>query len=69
MVYRLLRLWGSPPAPGEQALADFRALYADSLELNGSEVFVEELVFRARVLHSSTAEPAGAPIEVPDVAE
>jgi len=48
MVYRLLRLWGSPPAPGEQALADFRALYADSLELNGSEVFVEELVFRAR---------------------
>src|SRR2546423_9066066 len=56
MVDRLLRLWGSPPAPGEQALADFRTLYADPLQLNGNEVFVEELVFRARVLHTAFVE-------------
>jgi hypothetical protein len=56
MVDRLLRLWGSPPAPGEQALADFRTLYADPLQLNGNEVFVEELVFRARLLHTAFVE-------------
>lgn len=53
---RVLRLWGSAPPPGEQALRDFRAVYADPLLLNGSEVFVEELVFRARVLHNAFVE-------------
>jgi hypothetical protein len=56
MLDRVLRLWASPPPPGEQALADFRAVYSDPLLLNGSRVFVEELVFRARVLHAAFVE-------------
>jgi SnoaL-like polyketide cyclase len=56
MVDRLLQLWASPPAPGEQALADFRTMYADPLKVNGNQVLLEQLVLRARVLHAAFVE-------------
>jgi hypothetical protein len=56
MVDRLLRLWASPPAPGEQAVADFRTMYADPLQVNGREVLLEELVLRAHILHTAFVE-------------
>lgn len=50
---RLTRLWSSPPAVEEQALADFRTMYTDPVRLNGSEVAVEQLVLRARCMRLS----------------
>jgi hypothetical protein len=56
MLDRLMQLWGSPPREGEQALADFRAVYADPVLLNGSPATVEQLVTRSRSLHAAFAD-------------
>jgi hypothetical protein len=50
---RLLRLWAKPPPEGDAALAAFGAVYSDPISLNGSEIPLEALVLRARILHAA----------------
>ena len=51
LVDRLLGLWRDPPADDTAALAAFRALYADPVDVNGVTVAVADLLVRARALH------------------
>jgi predicted ester cyclase len=50
LVDRALRLWSEPLAEGDDALAAFRTVYADPLEVNGVQTPLRELVDRARML-------------------
>jgi len=49
-VDRALRLWSEPLAEGDEALAAFRTVYVDPLEVNGVQTPLRELVDRARML-------------------
>jgi ketosteroid isomerase-like protein len=51
LVDRLLDLWMDPPADDTAALAGFRALYTDPVDVNGAPVSVADLLARARALH------------------
>jgi len=48
---RLMRLWMHPPPDGAEAEAAFRAVYADPVRVNGTEMSVAALLQRARALH------------------
>jgi ketosteroid isomerase-like protein len=51
LVDRLLALWRDPPADDADALAAFRALYTDPVDVNGVTVSAADLLARARILH------------------
>jgi hypothetical protein len=59
-----MRLWLTPPE--NDAVEDFRALYADPLTVNGVEMTVRDLVGRARAVHTGLADVS---IEVLKVVE
>jgi hypothetical protein len=50
LVDRALRLWGGPLPEGDAALAAFRTVYTDPLEVNGVPTALQTLVDRARML-------------------
>lgn len=53
---RLLDLWTLPPDSRDDPVAAFRALYTDPVTINGAEVAVDDLVARARALHTAFGE-------------
>jgi hypothetical protein len=53
LVERLMDLWLALPADDEDAVAAFRALYTDPVQINGTSTSAEELVARARMLHAT----------------
>jgi hypothetical protein len=53
---RLLDLWSRPPDDRPDAVAAFRAVYADPVPINGSARPVADLVERARALHTAFTE-------------
>src|SRR6266540_7548577 len=50
LVDRALRLWTEPLPEGEAALAHFRTVYTDPLEVNGESTALQVLVDRARMM-------------------
>jgi ketosteroid isomerase-like protein len=48
---RLFAAWIAPPAGDDDALAAFRALYTDPVDVNGTPVAAVDLLARARALH------------------
>jgi hypothetical protein len=50
IVERALRLWGGPLPEGDAALAAFRTVYTDPVEVNGATTALQTLVDRARML-------------------
>jgi predicted ester cyclase len=46
-------LWLAPPADDDDAVAAFRTLYTDPVQINGVAMSAAELVARARALHAS----------------
>jgi SnoaL-like polyketide cyclase len=53
MVDRLFALWRDTPADDEAALAAFRALYTDPVQINGAPMTAAELLVRARALSAA----------------
>ena len=53
LVDRLLDLWLNPPPDDATALAAFRALYADPVDINDAAVSATDLLARARTLHQA----------------
>jgi hypothetical protein len=53
LVDRVLRLWAEPPPEGDDAVAAFRQVYADPVWVNGTQMPVQTLVDRARLLHAA----------------
>ncbi len=51
LVDRLLGLWRNPPVGDAAALAAFRALYTDPVDVNGTAIAAVDLLARARDLH------------------
>ncbi|MBV9950365.1 MAG: ester cyclase [Acidimicrobiia bacterium] len=47
---RVMPLWSGPLPEGDDALAQFRAVYADPVEVNGTPTDLRDLVDRARML-------------------
>lgn len=66
LVERLLPLWTDAVADRLDAEADFRAVYADSIVVNGVEMSVGQLVQRAASLQDAFAELS---MDVLDVVE
>lgn len=62
----LLTLWDAPPDARPDPVADFSAVYADPVVVNGVSLTVAELVDRARTLHGAFT---GHEREVLDVVE
>jgi hypothetical protein len=50
---RALRLWGQPLPPGDAALAAFRTVYTDPVDVNGVTTPLQVLVDRARMLQQA----------------
>jgi hypothetical protein len=48
---RLLNLWTDPPGDRADAVAAFRAVYADPVPVNGTPMSAADLVERARAIH------------------
>ncbi len=53
LVDRALALWSRPLPEGDAALAAFRAVYADPLDVNGSSTSLQVLVDRARMMQGA----------------
>jgi predicted ester cyclase len=53
LVDRLLALWLDPPPDDTTALAAFRALYTDPVDINDAAVSAADLLARARNLHQA----------------
>lgn len=51
LVESLLALWRNPPLDDTDALAAFRALYTDPVDVNGTALSAADLLDRARALH------------------
>jgi SnoaL-like polyketide cyclase len=50
LVDRALRLWSEPLPEGDAAVAAFRTVYTDPLDVNGAATALQVLVDRARML-------------------
>jgi hypothetical protein len=53
LVARLMDLWLDLPADDDDAVAAFRSLYTDPVQINGAAMTAAELFARARMLHST----------------
>ena len=63
---RLFALWIDPPLDDDAALAAFRALYTDPVDVNGMPITAVAMLARARTLHRAYS---GLRHEVLDVVE
>jgi ketosteroid isomerase-like protein len=55
LVTRLFGVWDDVPADDDAAEAAFRELYTDPVRINGTDVSVEQLVRRARMMSAALA--------------
>jgi predicted ester cyclase len=66
---RLLPMWTDPVADREDAEADFRAVYADPVVVNGVEMRVGQLVQRAALLQDAFADLSMDVLDVVETAD
>lgn len=69
LVERLLPLWTHPVADREDVEADFRAVYADPVLVNGASTSVGQLVQRAASLQGAFADLAMDVLDVVETAD
>jgi hypothetical protein len=53
---RLMGLWTEPIGTDEAARASFGSIYADPVEVNGTDITLAQLIARARMVQSAFAE-------------
>jgi predicted ester cyclase len=69
LVDRLLPLWTGAVADREEAEADFRAVYADPVVVNGVDLSVGQLVQRAALLQDAFADLSMDVLDVVETAD
>ena len=69
LVDRLLPLWTGAVADREEAEADFRAVYADPVVVNGVDMSVGQLVQRAALLQDAFADLSMDVLDVVETAD